>query len=237
MRDELDKGNLAEAKSLATDVIDNQEKINQHGRRADAIVKGMLQHSQSGKGIIEPANFNALADEYLRLAYHGFKAKDNSFNATIVTDFDPAVGMVNLIPQDIGRVLLNLYNNAFYAVSAKASSFAKASEDKSVTADKAYKPTVTVTSKLADDHGAVTSPQSAIRNPQSVIVTIRDNGSGIPDKIKAKIFQPFFTTKPTGQGTGLGLSLSYDIIKAHQGEIKVESMEGEYTEFIIQLPI
>jgi signal transduction histidine kinase len=190
---------------------DNEEKINHHGRRADAIVKGMLQHSRSSNSIKEPTNINAVVDEYLRLSYHGLRAKDNSFNAIINTDFDKSIGYINIIPQDIGRVLLNLYNNAFYAVSQKR---------KSTKA--AYEPEVKVYTKKSDN---------------KVTITIKDNGGGIPQMLVDKIFQPFFTTKPTGQGTGLGLSLSYDIIKAHGGEIKVETKEGEGSEFIIQLPL
>jgi signal transduction histidine kinase/ligand-binding sensor domain-containing protein len=209
----------AEAKSgshdnvitIANDISVNEEKINHHGKRADAIVKGMLQHSRSSTGVNEPADINSLADEFLRLSYHGLRAKDNSFNATMKTDFDESIGLVHIIPQDIGRVLLNLYNNAFYAVNEKKQS-----------ADPGYKPTVFVTTKKTD---------------HKVTITIKDNGNGIPLKVVDKIFQPFFTTKPTGQGTGLGLSLSYDVVKAHGGEITVETKEGEGSTFIIQLPI
>ena len=195
---------------IIEDVIANSEKINHHGKRADAIVKGMLQHSRSSTSAKEPTNINALADEYLRLAYHGLRAKDKSFNATLKTDFDESIGSINIIPQDIGRVLLNLINNAFYAVN-----------EKQKTADHGL-PTVSVTTKKAGD---------------KIEIFVRDNGNGIPQKVVDKIFQPFFTTKPTGQGTGLGLSLAYDIVKAHGGELKVETKEGEGTEFIIQLPI
>jgi signal transduction histidine kinase len=217
LKDEIDKGNIDEAKTIADDVIDNEEKIIHHGKRADAIVKGMLQHSRSSTGVKEPTNINALADEYLRLAYHGLRAKDNSFNATMKTDFDESIGKINIIPQDIGRVLLNLYNNAFYAVA-----------EKKKTADTNYEPTVSVTTKASLSSG---------EGRGEVLISVSDNGNGIPQKAIDKIFQPFFTTKPTGQGTGLGLSLSYDIVKAHGGEIKVETKEGEGTEFIIQLPI
>ncbi len=192
------------------DVIENEEKINHHGKRAGDIVKGMLQHSRSSTGVKEPTDINALADEYLRLSYHGLRAKDKSFNAEMVTDFDESVGKINIIPQDIGRVLLNLYNNAFYAVNQQKS--------RNLIS---YEPTVSVSTKKSEN---------------SVFITVSDNGNGIPQKIVDKIFQPFFTTKPTGQGTGLGLSLSYDIVKAHGGELKVESKEGEGTEFIIKLP-
>ncbi|MGN6264975.1 MAG: ATP-binding protein [Ginsengibacter sp.] len=194
---------------LINDVIANEEKINHHGKRADAIVKGMLQHSRQSSGQKEPTDINALADEYLRLSYHGMRAKDKSFNVDIKTDFDESIGKINIIPQDIGRVLLNLFNNAFYAVS-------KSQEEQG----KEFEPTVSVSTK---------------KSGNTVLITVSDNGNGIPQKIIDKIFQPFFTTKPTGQGTGLGLSLSYDIIKAHGGEIKVESKEGEGSEFVIQL--
>jgi len=214
MKEEIDKGNLEEVKSIANDVIDNEEKINHHGKRADSIVKGMLQHSRSSTGIKEPTDINALADEYLRLAYHGLRAKDKSFNANMITDFDASIGMVQVIPQDIGRVVLNLITNAFYAVNEK-SSFAKAS------ADEGYAPTVTVSTQ---------------KTGNKVLIKVKDNGDGIPQKVLDKIFQPFFTTKPTGQGTGLGLSLSYDIVKAHGGDLQVETKEGEGSLFIIALP-
>ncbi len=226
MQQEMEKGNYADAKEISDSIKQNEQKINFQGKRADAIVKSMLQHSRSSNDHKEPTNINSLADEYLRLAYHGLRAKDKTFNATLVTDFDPNLGLVNVIPQDIGRVMLNLYNNAFYAVASKAAS----------ASGNDYNPTITVTTKLIKESEKASGVQSVIRNPQFAI-TVTDNGSGIPDKVKAKIFQPFFTTKPTGQGTGLGLSLSYDIIKAHGGEIKVDSKEGEYTAFIIQLPV
>ncbi|MEP7374755.1 MAG: HAMP domain-containing sensor histidine kinase [Chitinophagaceae bacterium] len=211
MKGEIDRGNLAEVKTIANDVIDNEEKINHHGKRADAIVKGMLQHSGSSSGIKEATSINALCDEYLRLAYHGLRAKDKSFNATIKTDFDKTTGRINIVPQDIGRVVLNLINNAFYAVDEKK----KRQPD-------GYEPTVSVSTRKVNE---------------KVEVRVKDNGSGIPQKVVDKIFQPFFTTKPTGQGTGLGLSLSYDMVKAHGGELKVNTKEGEYAEFIIQLPL
>jgi signal transduction histidine kinase len=195
---------------IINDVIENSKKINHHGKRAGDIVKGMLQHSRSSSGVKESTDINALADEYLRLSYHGLRAKDKSFYAKMETDFDNSIGKINIIPQDIGRVLLNLYNNAFYAVNQQKSNNLIS-----------YEPTVSVTTKKSENH---------------VLITISDNGNGIPQKIKDKIFQPFFTTKPTGQGTGLGLSLSYDIVKAHGGEIKVESKEGEGSTFVIQLP-
>jgi two-component system NtrC family sensor kinase len=214
MKEEIKKGNLEEATSLAGNVIDNQEKINQHGKRADAIVKSMLQHSRSSSGIKEPTNINTLVDEYLRLAYHGLRAKDKSFNVTLKTNFDADVGVINIVPQDVGRVILNLLNNAFYAINEK-STFAEA------TADKIYEPTVSVSTKNSDN---------------AVLISIKDNGNGIPQKVLDKIFQPFFTTKPTGQGTGLGLSLSYDIVKAHGGELHAKTNEGNGSEFIIMLP-
>ncbi|MDE3184284.1 MAG: GHKL domain-containing protein [Bacteroidota bacterium] len=211
LNEEIDKGNYDDAKSIAKDVIANEEKINHHGKRADAIVKGMLQHSRSSTGVKEPTDINALADEYLRLAYHGLRAKDKSFNATIKTDFDESIPKISIVPQDTGRVILNLITNAFYAVTEKR----KQSGD-------AYEPTVSVITKKSEN---------------SVFITVSDNGNGIPQKIIDKIFQPFFTTKPTGEGTGLGLSLSYDIVKAHGGELKVETKEEEGSKFIISLPV
>ena len=229
MKTELKKGNTDEAMFIAEDVQQNLEKILHHGKRADAIVKGMLQHSRSSSGVKEPTDINALADEYLRLAYHGLRAKDKSFNAKFETDFDKTlsadeagVGKINIIPQDIGRVLVNLISNAFYAVTEKSTS-AKASASAEALSGKGYEPTVTVTTKKEGD---------------KVFVSVKDNGNGIPQKVLDKIFQPFFTTKPTGQGTGLGLSLSYDIItKGHGGELKVETKEQEGSKFIIQLPL
>jgi two-component system, NtrC family, sensor kinase len=211
MKDELDKGNFADAKEIAADVIANEEKINHHGKRADAIVKGMLQHSRSSSNQKESTDINALADEYLRLAYHGLRAKDKSFNATMKTDFDANIGNINIIPQDIGRVILNLITNAFYVVN-----------EKSKQGIAGYEPTVEVNTKKEDN---------------KVLISVKDNGNGIPQKILDKIFQPFFSTKPTGQGTGLGLSLSYDIVKAHGGELKVETKETVGSNFIIQLPV
>jgi signal transduction histidine kinase len=196
---------------ILNDIKENEEKIIHHGKRADAIVKGMLQHSRSSSsGIKEPTDINALADEYLRLAYHGLRAKDKSFNATMKTDYDESIGNINIIPQDIGRVILNLIANAFYAVTEK----------KKLAGDE-YEPIVSIDTKKINS---------------KVEIRVSDNGNGIPQKVLDKIFQPFFTTKPTGQGTGLGLSLSYDIIKAHGGEIKVETKEGEGSTFIILLP-
>ncbi len=212
MNAELDKGNAAQAKAIATDLIQNLEKINFHGKRADAIVKSMLQHSRSGNDKKELTDINALADEYLRLSYHGLRARDKSFNAAFKSDFDPGIGKINVVSQDIGRVILNLLTNAFYAVNEK----------RNVNIP-GYEPTVTVSTKK-------------VRN--GVEIRVADNGNGIPRKVMDKIFQPFFTTKPTGQGTGLGLSLSYDIVtKGHGGELKVETKEGEGSAFIIVLPL
>jgi signal transduction histidine kinase len=210
MQQEMDKGNLHEAKAISNDIKENEEKIILHGRRADGIVKSMLQHSRNSSGKKEPTDINALADEYLRLAYHGLRAKDKLFNASTKTNFDNSIGKINVNPQDIGRVVLNLINNAFYAVNEK---------QKQNLND--YEPTVTI---------------STVKQNGKVEIRVEDNGNGVPQKVLDKIFQPFFTTKPTGQGTGLGLSLSYDIVKAHGGELKVETKEGAGSEFIIQLP-
>ncbi|HET6544332.1 MAG TPA: ATP-binding protein [Chryseolinea sp.] len=215
MKEEIEKGNLEEVKSIAVDVIENQEKINHHGKRADGIVKGMLQHSRTSGGVKEPTDITILADEYSRLAYHGLRAKDKSFNAKIETDFDQKLRKVQVIPQDIGRVIVNLLNNAFYAVTEKARYL-----QPDGSAQHEYMPTVTVSTRMNGDR---------------VLISVRDNGNGIPQKVLDKIFQPFFTTKPTGQGTGLGLSLSYDIVKAHGGELRVETAEGKGSEFIIAL--
>jgi signal transduction histidine kinase/ligand-binding sensor domain-containing protein len=205
-----------ELDELLSDIAANEEKINHHGKRADAIVKGMLLHSRSSSGQKEPTDINALCDEYLRLSYHGLRAKDKSFNATFKTNFDHSIGKIKIVSQDMGRVMLNIINNAFYAVDEKLNT----ERLKSDTAH--YQPTVTVSTKKLNGR---------------VEISIEDNGNGIPDAVREKIFQPFFTTKPTGQGTGLGLSLSYDIVKAHGGELKVETTEGKGTSFIIQLPI
>jgi len=226
MQDEIKSGNFEEAVKLSRQIKENQEKVNFHGKRADGIVKGMLLHSRSNRGEKEPTDINALADEYLRLAYHGLRAKDKTFNATIKTEFDESIGKINIIPQDIGRVLLNLITNAFYAVSTPKPSAPKSPEGDFKTPDGVFIPTVIVSTKRFK------SPSGDI----GAEIRVSDNGPGIPDTIKDKIFQPFFTTKPTGQGTGLGLSLSYDIIKAHGGEIKVETKEGEGTTFIVILP-
>jgi two-component system, NtrC family, sensor kinase len=211
MEQEIDRGNLENLKSIAADIKSNEEKISHHGKRADSIVKGMLQHTRSSSGIKQLTDINALADEYLKLSYHGFRAKESGFNANIHTDFDERLCKINIIPQDIGRVFLNLYNNAFYAVEARRVQLANG-----------YEPSVRV---------------STVAMTGGMELRIADNGNGISKNIMDKIFQPFFTTKPAGQGTGLGLSLSYDIIKAHGGDMKVISTEGEGAEFVVQLPL
>jgi two-component system NtrC family sensor kinase len=210
METELNKGNKGDVIAIAQDVKLNLQKIIHHGKRADAIVKGMLQHSQISTGKKEPTDINALAEEYLRLSYQGLRAKDKTVNATLQKDFDKSIGEINIVRQDIGRALLNLYNNAFYAVTEK----------KKQLPDE-YEPTVSVSTKKRND---------------KMEIRVKDNGNGIPQKVFDKIFQPFFTTKPTGQGTGLGLFISYDIIIAHDGEIKAETKAGEGAEFIVTLP-
>lgn len=220
MKNELSTGNRQQAIEIANDIIENEKKINYHGKRADAIVKGMLQHSRKSTGTKEPTDINALADEYLRLSYHGLRAKDKSFNAKMETAFDESIGKINVIPQDIGRVLLNLFNNAFYACTERSRASTSQSSGEAGSAGQAYQPTVSVKTSL------IPSP-SGREEGASVIITVSDNGNGIPKNIVDKIFQPFFTTKPTGEGTGLGLSLSYDIVKAHGGKIKVESQSAE----------
>jgi two-component system, NtrC family, sensor kinase len=211
MMELLRTGNLGEAKEIATALQENEKKINHHGKRADAIVKSMLQHSHSSKGVKEPVDINELADEYLRLAYHGLRAKEKSFHAHFSSNLDPSVGKLNVVSQDIGRVLLNMINNAFYAVN-----------EKNKKGIEGFEPAVHLSTKKKAD---------------KIEIAIKDNGDGIPDAVLKKIFQPFFTTKPTGIGTGLGLSLSYDIVKAHGGDIRVKSEEGEGSEFTIQLPL
>jgi len=212
LKEELGKDNKQQAIEIANDIKDNEQKINHHGRRADAIVKSMLQHSRSSSGKKELTDINVLADEYLRLAYHGMRSKEKSFNVDVRSDLDPSIEKVNVIQQDIGRVILNLITNAFYVVAEKKQ---QKGDD--------YEPVVTLSTKKAGDN---------------ILISVRDNGNGIPQKVLDKIFQPFFTTKPTGQGTGLGLSLSYDIItKGHGGELKVETKEGEGSVFIISIPV
>jgi signal transduction histidine kinase len=224
LKNELKSGKNDEAILIADDIRDNEQKINHHGKRADAIVKGMLQHSRISTGQKEATNINMLADEYLRLAYHGMRAKDNFFNVNIKTDFDESIEKIKIVPQDIGRVILNLITNAFYAVN-----------EKKKQQQEGYEPIITVSTKRLSIPEFI--PLKAGGDGGKIEIKVSDNGNGIPQKVLDKIFQPFFTTKPTGQGTGLGLSLSYDIIKAHGGEIKVETKEEEGTMFIIQLPV
>jgi two-component system, NtrC family, sensor kinase len=220
MHEELEKGDRTEAIAIATDLKINLEKINHHGQRASSIVKGMLEHSRTSTGVKEPTDLNALADEYLRLAYHGLRAKDSSFNAAMETHFDANLPKVPVISQDIGRVLLNLINNAFYAVAERSRNTVGVPL---AGAHAPYQPTVTVSTQ---------------KTANQIIISVQDNGNGIPEAIRDKIFQPFFTTKPTGQGTGLGLSLAYDIVtKGHGGELKVENIPEQGAIFTIRLPI
>jgi signal transduction histidine kinase len=207
----LTSGSVESARQLGIQIKQNEEKINFHGKRADGIVKSMLQHSRTSSGKKEQVDINELVDEYLRLAYHGCRARDKSFNATMNTSFDNSLESITAVPQDIGRVLLNLMTNAFYAVAEKS---------RSATAP--YQPQVSVSTK---------------KNDNEAVITIEDNGTGISNATLEKIFQPFFTTKPTGEGTGLGLSISYDIIKAHSGDIRATSADGQGTTFVITLPI
>jgi signal transduction histidine kinase len=211
MQQEIDKGNLVEVKVLATDVKKNEQKIVHHGKRADTIVKNMLQHARPTSVGKEQVDLNAMVDECLRLSYHGYRAKEKSFNAKLETQLSPQLERVNAVPQDISRVLINLFNNALYSVTEKK---------KQLNGE--FEPTVLVSTK---------------QNNGKAEVIVKDNGLGIPASVIDKIYQPFFTTKPTGEGTGLGLSLSYDIVKAHGGEMKVKTKEGEFAEFIIQLPL
>jgi len=212
MKEEISKGNFDDVNNIADSLISNEEKINHHGKRADSIVKGMLQHSRKSSDEKESTDINTLVDEYVRLCYHGLRAKDKTFNAKIETDLDPSAGKINVIPQDLGRVILNLLTNAFYEVDRKK---------KKDGQDPAFQPAVSVATK---------------RTGNKLSIIISDNGGGIPAEVMDKIFQPFFTTKPTGQGTGLGLSLSYDIVtKAHGGELKVKTEQGLGTTFTIQL--
>jgi signal transduction histidine kinase/ligand-binding sensor domain-containing protein len=222
LKEEIDKVEIPEKDKdyigeILTDLSQNQEKINHHGKRASSIVKGMLEHSRASTGVKEMTDINALADEYFRLSYHGLRAKDKDFNATMETDFDKNLPKINVIPQDMGRVLLNLFNNAFYAVHERQqlSESLKLSEN--------YTPSVFLTTQLIDNQ---------------IVIKVRDNGTGMPESVRAKVFQPFFTTKPTGSGTGLGLSLAYDIVtKGHGGNLEVISKENEFTEFMIKLPL
>ncbi len=218
MQQELDKGNFDDAKALSKDIKENEQKINHHGKRADSIVKGMLLHSRNSSGQKIPTDINALADECMRLSYHGLRAKNKFFNATTETNFDKSIPQLNIASQDIGRVILNLFTNAFYSVMQKKNQLGDA-----------YEPIVSLKTSL--------NPSSGNKGP-TVLISIRDNGNGVPQKIIDKIFQPFFTTKPVGEGTGLGLSMSYEIItEGHNGELKVEALEGKFAEFIIKLPV
>jgi signal transduction histidine kinase len=210
VQEAISSGNLEDAVDILQTIADNEQKILQHGKRADGIVKGMLQHSRSSSGTKELTDINVLCEEYLRLAYHGYRAKDKDFNAKSETNFDDSIGKINTLPQDMGRVVLNLINNAFYAVN-----------EKSKKSGNHYQPKIIVSTKRSGDH---------------VVISVSDNGNGIPTAIRDKIFQPFFTTKPTGQGTGLGLSLSYDIVKASGGDLTVETSNGKGSTFTILLP-
>jgi signal transduction histidine kinase len=211
LEDAINQGNSEDVKLIAKDIKENEQKINHHGKRADTIVKNMLQHSRAGTAKKEPTEINKLADQYLRLSYHGFRAKEKEFNATLQTDFDSSIEKINVVSQDIGRVLVNLFNNAFYAVNERKQKL-----------NEPFEGNIIVRTKRADS---------------KIEIRVKDNGNGIPQKVVDKIFQPFFTTKPAGQGTGLGLSLSYDIIKAHGGAIELVTKEGEGSEFVIQLPV
>ncbi len=242
LKEELDKGNVEEVKLLVQDIGGNEAKINHHGKRADSIVKGMLEHSRSSTGEKEPTDINALADEYLRLSYHGLRAKDKTFNADYKTDFDPTLPPVKVIPQDMGRVLLNLTNNAFYACSERSKKEIGVNKkmDKVGNAEDSVSNVDHQIRSLLSGGVETFSPKvivSSKKTGNKVVISVSDNGSGIPKEIKDKIFQPFFTTKPTGVGTGLGLSLSYDIVKAHGGELKVESQENVGTTFTLLLPL
>ena len=270
MTEEMDKGDMEEAKAIATDIKINIEKIHHHGKRADSIVKGMLQHSRTNSGQKEPTDINALADEYLRLSYHGLRARDKSFNAHFETHLDPDLPKVEVVPQDIGRVLLNLINNAFYAVDKRSKDLTGIKKDltgfENLSGLEANSDHLNLTGlenlsglEGTSDQipltgfetlsGAAAKSRHALspfiptvtvstrKNGPGIEISIKDNGHGIPEKIRNKIFQPFFTTKPTGHGTGLGLSLAYDIVKAHGGEIKVGSKEGEGSVFTIMLPV
>jgi two-component system, NtrC family, sensor kinase len=222
MKEELEKQNTGEVTAIANDIKQNLEKIIHHGKRADGIVKAMLQHSRSSSGVKEPTDINVLADEYLRLAYHGLRAKDKSFNATLKTEFDESLGKINVVPQEMGRVILNLLTNAFYAVNERK----KATQP---PGGGLYEPTI----KLKTSY---LPPSGGMRG--ACLISVSDNGNGIPQAAVDKIFQPFFTTKPSGKGTGLGLSMSYEIVtKAHDGQLKVENNEGEGVTFTVILPV
>jgi signal transduction histidine kinase len=219
LEQEFKAGHASGVLMIAENIRQNMTKINQHGKRADAIVKGMLQHSRVNSGQKELADLNLLAEEYLNLTYHGFRAREKEFSCQIDFHPDSSIPKIRIVPQDMGRVFLNLFNNAFYSMKEKPLPI-KGNED--------YHPLLIVSTKY------INSPSGA----GAIEIRIRDNGMGIPQNHLDKVYQPFFTTKPTGQGTGLGLSLSYDIItKEHAGTIAVDSKEGEYAEFVIQLPI
>jgi len=209
MKIEIEQGNLSELEPILEDVINNEQRINHHGKRADSIVKAMLQHGKQSSGRKESVDVNALVDKYFRMAYHGMLAKDKLFNVTMKSDYDSNLENIYMNPQDIGRVILNLINNAFYAVEVKKKKLSME-----------FESVVTVTTKSRNN---------------KILISVRDNGDGIPKNIMNKIFQPFFTTKPTHLGTGLGLSQSYQIIKSTGGELKVKTIEGEGSEFIIVL--
>jgi signal transduction histidine kinase len=210
LKQEIADRHHEEAMALANDVIANEQKIAHHGQRADSIVKGMLQHARASTGEKQPTNINQLAEEYLRLSFQGIRAKDKTITVHLQTSFDETIGKVTIVPQEIGRVLLNLFNNAFYAL-----------QEKKQQLNGTFEPTVWVSTK---------------KDGNNIIISVKDNGTGMKPQVAEKVFQPFFTTKPTGEGTGLGLSLSYDIIKAHGGELKVETKEGDFADFIIRLP-
>ena len=211
MKEEINKGNFEEVKIIADNLKDHEEKIKYHGKRAESIVKGMLQHARNRTGQKELTDINDLCDEFLRLSYHGLRAKDKSFNAKMQADLDKSIDKINVVPQEIGSVLLNLFNNAFYAVNEKKQKL-----------NGSFEPLVSVITK---------------KENEKVVIKVIDNGFGIPQRSVDKVFQPFFTTKPPGQGTGLGLSLTYDVIKAHGGTIKIETKEGEGSAFVVELPV
>jgi signal transduction histidine kinase len=211
MEEEIDKGNYGEVKVIVNDIKTNEEKIAYHGRRADGIVKSMMEHSQGSHTEKQSTDLNALTEEYLKLAYHGYRAKDKAFSAGLKTQYDPSMGTVSVVPQEIGRVLLNLFNNAFYAV-----------QEKKAKLNGTFEPTIIISTR---------------KEGNNILITVKDNGIGMSQQVATKVFQPFFTTKPTGESTGLGLSLSYDIVtKGHGGNLFVQSKEGEGSEFVVELP-
>jgi two-component system, NtrC family, sensor kinase len=232
-------GNSELEEEIINDIKENSEKINHHGKRAADIVKGMLQHSRSSTGQKEPTDINALCDEYLRLAYHGLRAKDKTFNAEFKTEFDESIGKINVQPQEMGRVILNLINNAFFAVAKQAE--ISNLESERLRLRRGGQPDKQDDVTLSLSKGTSYIPQVIVATKKlgnAIEIRVTDNGTGIPQHIKEKIFQPFFTTKPTGQGTGLGLSLAYDIVtKVHGGKLEVESEEGRGTTFIVTIPV